>query len=144
MVAVNGVLPGSDVETALVAWSTPERRGHASDHLKGGPMPGPSEVDVKGIFNRLAIPGWRDSGQTLSGGGQAAVLVVVDTNNRKGVFRYLRSDDPTDIRRFNRELRVLTDLKFEHPSIIKILDHTRDDRSRWYISELGPIPFNGA
>ncbi|MBK8151340.1 MAG: protein kinase [Acidobacteria bacterium] len=43
------------------------------------------------------------------------------------------------VERFQRELRLLTDERFQHPGIIKLLAYTTDDNP-WYISSLG-TPF---
>ena len=58
--------------------------------------------DTKNTFNKLNIPDWKVTGQIGGESGQAAVLEVTrDSDNKKGVFRYLKRQEEIDIKRFN-------------------------------------------
>jgi hypothetical protein len=85
------------------------------------------------LFQDLKLDNWRESKDTLTPGAQAAVLVVEREDGSKGVFRCLGNEDPKAIARFHRELQILTDPEFRHPSIIKLLDYTKDEKP-WYIT----------
>lgn len=92
--------------------------------------------ETKNIFNNLNIPDWKVTGQINSKSGQATVLEVTrDGDNQKGVFRYLKQQEAIDIKRFKREVKILTTEKYKHPSIVNILAYSLDEL--WYISEKG-------
>lgn len=92
------------------------------------------------LFSNLQLTDWQEVSQTIKQGGEAFVLIVRHKSGQKGVFRHLRDTDEKAKQRFHRELRILTDAKLQHPSIIKLLAYTTDE-SPWYISELGE-PFD--
>lgn len=92
---------------------------------------------ARAIFHSLNLEGWHESGQVLGSGGQATALAVRHDDNRRGVFRYLKKRDPIAIKRFHRELKILTTTQFKHPSIVNILEYARDSEHHWYISEQG-------
>jgi len=95
--------------------------------------------EARRVFHEIRPAGWREGSATVRQGGQATVCVVEHDNGRKGVFRYLKNPDAQATDRFFRELRILTDPQFRHPSIVNVLDYTKDMHP-WYISELG-TPF---
>lgn len=75
--------------------------------------------------------------------GQANAIEVLNINaddanyNKEGVFRLLKRTEEIDIKRFQRELRILTNEKYKHPNIINILAFPKDSESYWYVSEKG-------
>jgi hypothetical protein len=75
------------------------------------------------------------------GGGQAAVIEVRHEEKGRGAFRLLKKADAEDIRRFDREVAIVTDPRFRHPNIVNILDVASLGEGYWYISELGK-PFD--
>ncbi len=89
------------------------------------------------VFQNLKLPGWKESKRRQKAGGQATVLFVEHESGEKGAFRYLRDRKPTAIRRFFRELKILIDPNFHHQSIAEILAHSNDEKSPWYITQLG-------
>lgn len=98
---------------------------------------------ARDVFKRLGLEDWTESGRNLGAGGQATVLAVQRNDGKKGAFRYLKSQGTQTIgvRRFFREIKILTDPRFQHPSIVKILAYSDDENIPWYISKLGrPFP----
>lgn len=92
--------------------------------------------ETKIIFNKLAISDWSVIGSIGKESGQATVLEVArKSDNKKGVFRYLKRKNEIDIKRFNREVEILTNEKHKHPNIVNILIYSIDEH--WYISEKG-------
>jgi serine/threonine protein kinase len=106
----------------------------------GSSMNEEKQNEARKIFNNLQLADWQEVPQTIKQGGEAAVLVVRHKSDKKGVFRHLRDTDEKANQRFHRELKILTEAKLQHPSIIKLLAYTTDERP-WYISELGE-PFD--
>lgn len=95
--------------------------------------------EIKNIFIKLKIPEWKVTGQIGRESGQAIVLEVTrERDNKKGVFRYLKRKEEVDIKRFKREIEILTSEKYRHPNIINILAYSINEF--WYISEMG-MPF---
>jgi len=94
--------------------------------------------NLREYFEGVKLVEWEVTG-SLAGGGQSDILKVRNLNDKKklGVFRKLRSQEEKDIKRFFRELSILT--KTDHPNVVKLLDYTTNDET-WYISELG-TPF---
>lgn len=87
-------------------------------------------------FDKLKLQNW-----TLSGnfryGGQANTIEVKNTDGVAGVFRTLHRKKPDDIKRFYRELKILTNPKYKHRNIVEILDYTKNLNDQWYISRKG-------
>lgn len=91
-------------------------------------------------FKSLQLSGWEEVNQSIRQGGEASVLIVKNQLGDKGVFRYLKRTDPVSLKRFHRELNILTNPRFQNPSIIQLLEHSKDDKP-WYISKYGE-PFD--
>ena len=93
---------------------------------------------ARDTFSRVAPSGWALAlAASVEQGGHAPVCVVEHDDGRRGVFRCLLPDsDRTDIARFYRELRILTD-RISHANVVPLLAWTQDDETQWYISELG-------
>ena len=89
------------------------------------------------IFYSLGLEGWKVSGPSLGSGGQAITLPVEHIDGRKGAFRYIKGKGTRDIQRFLREVGVLTNPEFQHRNIVRILDHSEDEKNLWYISKRG-------
>ena len=89
------------------------------------------------LFNDLKLEGWSQAKYQLKQGHQAAVIPVVHTDGRRGVFRYVEPRKDIDSQRFHRELNILT--QFKHPNIVTIYEYTTDPKTHWYISELGVL-----
>lgn len=99
-------------------------------------------MNIQEHFRGLKLDRWQiDADDPIKGdreGGQATVLAVYDLENgQKGVFRLLHSRRPVDIKRFQRELKILNMDDYTSPHIVKILDSTKDLMNCWYISERG-------
>lgn len=92
-------------------------------------------------FTSLNIPNWTIESTNSRQGGQAKIIYVKNDRNEKGVFRVLQSVDPTDIKRFKRELSILTNPDYFHENIVKILTYSTNPEDNWYISERG-YPFD--
>jgi serine/threonine protein kinase len=88
-------------------------------------------------FQSLGLEDWTESGGDLGAGGQATVFEVQRNDGTKGAFRCLKDKSPKAIKRFLREIRILTNPEFQHPSIMEILAHSDDENTPWYISKLG-------
>ncbi len=102
------------------------------------------------LFQSLNLKGWKESQHRLTrpnhfqnqeidiaGGGQAYILAVDHESGRKGVWRRLKNEGTIPLQRFFREIQVLSDPKFQHQNIVKILDRSDNESIPWYISELG-------
>src|SRR4051794_23833536 len=93
--------------------------------------------DVKKVFQECNIPDWEFQGNLSKETGQAVVVHVKrKSDSQDGVFRYLKRQEEEDIKRFNREIKILTNLDFKHKNIVNILDFSLD-KPYWYISERG-------
>lgn len=88
-------------------------------------------------FNKLALPEWEVDTDKSKESGQAKILFVKKQNGTKGVFRLLKTRRDKDIKRFHRDLKILTNSKFQHPNIVKILEYSKSDKQHWYISRRG-------
>src|SRR5205085_7574909 len=86
-------------------------------------------------FRSLGIEGWEETNSPVQGGGQATILVVKRGDGARGDFRFSTESDEKALDRFSREIKILSE--YEHPNILKILDHSEDTTEPWYISELG-------
>ena len=86
---------------------------------------------------RVKLPcGWTVT-RRLRAGGQANVSVVRHTDGREGVLRSLKEPITTTSReRFGREIEILSG-RFEHRSVVRILEWSADAQTPWYIGELG-------
>jgi serine/threonine protein kinase len=86
-------------------------------------------------FRSLKIEGWEETNSPVQGGGQATILVVKRSDGVRGAFRFTAESDEKALDRFAREIKILSE--YEHPNILKILEHSTDITQPWYISELG-------
>lgn len=98
------------------------------------------QSNTKEYFNELKLHNWDYAQDFGNGGGQATTIEV--RNNESGhigVFRLLREDKrrEIDIKRFQRELSILTNPEYTHPSVIEILEYSKDTQNPWYISRKG-------
>lgn len=97
-----------------------------------------THLEIQNKFAEQNISDWRISGQIDGTTGQAVVTEVTKiSDGKKGVFRFLnpKRQSEIDIKRFRREIKILTSPKYKHPNIINILDYSEDNL--WYISEKG-------
>ena len=82
---------------------------------------------------------WQSTGETLGGGGQAQVHLVIDKNNKKNSSRYalkaLRKKGPGQAyERFYREIDAVK--RLDHSNIIKIFDHSNPEaKFHYYVME---------
>lgn len=81
---------------------------------------------------------WKQTGETLGGGGQAQVYLVFDKNNENSdqyALKALRRKGPGQAyERFYREIEAIKRLK--HPNIIKVIDHSDPDSEfHYYVME---------
>lgn len=90
-------------------------------------------------FRSLRIEGWEETNSPVQGGGQATILVVKRVDGARGAFRFTAEADEQTLERFSREIRILSG--YEHPNILRILDHSKEMSEPWYMSELGE-PFD--
>lgn len=89
-------------------------------------------------FEKLSLVGWKLHRQKIKKGGQAHVIPVINDKGEVGVFRYLHNPSPQEIARFNRELKVLVNPAYQHPSIVEIISYSKDvAKEPWYISRWG-------
>lgn len=89
------------------------------------------------LFNSQNIEDWEISGN-INEGGQAKVIGVKrKSDNKLGVFRVMNSQKETDIKRFKREVSILSQDTNRHTNILNILESTQNETCFWYISELG-------
>ena len=93
--------------------------------------------DVQAVFQGLRLSHWTEHNQQLKPGAQASVLVAKHTDGYLGVFRLLKPRDDTELRRFFREVKMLSAAQYRHPNILDLLDWTKDEVTPWYISRLG-------
>lgn len=94
-------------------------------------------MDTIEVFNSLQLPNWSVLSK-LKSGGQADVLFLINPKtNDNGVFRLLRSNREIDVIRFKREIGILTNPKYYHPNLVKVLEYSKDNNHFWYISEKG-------
>ena len=101
---------------------------------------------ARDVFRSLDLKDWIESDCDLGRGrrgGQAVVFAVRRNDGKKGVFRYptLQRSQAVDVKRFFREIRILTAPEFQHPNIVEILAYSDDENNPWYISKLGQ-PFS--
>ncbi len=89
---------------------------------------------------RLIFPLWIVRGSRTTS-GQAITIPVRHEDGRRGVYRELKTPlTEVDIRRFRRELRLLSQ-RVQHQSIVTLFDWAADWDAHWYISERGdPFP----
>lgn len=100
------------------------------------------KFDIEKVFNDLNLSGWEKINDLANKrGGQACVLFVNHKDGREGAFRYFKDKSERTVKRFNRELKILTNPEYKHPCIVNILEHSSDDNAHWYISEKGD-PFD--
>lgn len=92
---------------------------------------------AKDAFESLALDGWQIDEAFSGDGGQATVVGLIHNDGSKGVFRLLNKDDDKSRARFAREVEILTDTRFQHKNVVKILAHGQDTNLSWYISERG-------
>ncbi len=88
---------------------------------------------------------WQETGKTLGQGGQATVVEVIDktTEDRKTyALKALSEGKPQKVyERFIREIDAIK--KLNHPSIIKIVDHSEPNANfHYYVMELIPDAMN--
>ena len=81
---------------------------------------------------------WRATGRTLGAGGQGQVHLVTRNDDPEGVhfaLKELRNTGSSQAReRFQREIEAVK--RLNHPSIIRILDHSSpDDAYHYYVME---------
>jgi serine/threonine protein kinase len=94
-------------------------------------------IDIIQVFNTLKLPNWSFI-EKLKSGGQADVIILKNQKSCElGVFRLLRSNREIDIKRFIRELEILSDPKNYHPNLVRIFDYSHNSDHYWYISEKG-------
>ena len=95
--------------------------------------------ELKNQFYSYKITGWGIVGELGDKeSGQASVAEVMRTfDKEKGAFRLLKSSKEIDIKRFEREVKILTDQKFKHKNICNILEHSKVAGQHWYISQKG-------
>jgi len=95
--------------------------------------------NARDVFRSLGLEDWIESNCDLGGGGQAIVFAVQRNDGKKGAFRYPKPQrfQAVDVKRFFREIRILTAPEFQHPNIVEILAHSDDENNPWYISKLG-------
>jgi serine/threonine protein kinase len=100
-----------------------------------------SVSEAQKLLNRLGAPFWKVT-RILKPGGQGFTFEVINTHDdQKGVFKLLKADNDLSRQRFMREIGFLSDSKYHHQNIVKILAHSDDPCNLWYISELG-IPLD--
>jgi serine/threonine protein kinase len=93
--------------------------------------------EAQKLLNRMGTTVWKVM-RILKPGGQGLTFEVVHTaTNQKGVFKLIKTDNELSRQRFLREINFLSDSKYHHPNIVKILAHSSDSNDLWYISELG-------
>lgn len=96
---------------------------------------------AKRIFNALNLEDWEIiEGEPGIPSGQAVVLKVQNKKDisRQGAFRTLKNPDKQAKKRFDRELKVLTNPQYRHDSIVEIYNWSEEyGQVRWYISRLG-------
>lgn len=86
----------------------------------------------------LQARGWRPAeGYKKNAGGQATVIEVRHRQKGRGAFRLLKKADEVDVRRFAREVGIVTDARFRHPNVVNILEVASPGEGYWYVSELG-------
>lgn len=81
---------------------------------------------------------WQPIGETLGGGGQAQVHLVIDKNNENSpryALKTLRRNGPGQAyERFYREIDAVK--RLDHPNIIKIFDHSNPEADfHYYVME---------
>lgn len=91
----------------------------------------------RAILPILQAHGWRQLPGYTRSGAQAAVIAVTDASNRRGAFRMLTRETKEDVQRFDREVAILTDSRFQHPSVVNIFDVSGPGEGHWYVSQLG-------
>lgn len=97
------------------------------------------------INNTLQERGWEKEKTPDLKTGQADILFVSNKSNEQGVFRSIRFKkgntkfNQQTIERYKREIDILTDKKFSHDNIIRLLEHGVDEENQlyWYISSRG-------
>jgi len=93
--------------------------------------------DAKQVFEKCKIEGWEFQGNLSGPSGQAvAVHVKRKSDSKEGVFRYLKRQQEEDIKRFQREIKILTNPEYKHKNILNILEYSTEE-PYWYISERG-------
>lgn len=70
-------------------------------------------LKIKEKFECLRIEGWQLAGN-VGKGGQAETIQVKHLDGQRGVFRILKNKNDTAIKRFYRELAILTNPAFRH------------------------------
>ncbi len=76
---------------------------------------------------------WESIGE-LPAGGQAAVFIVKDRNNKyEGEFVLKRLKNLKRLQRFENEIRALMEIDNEH--VLKIIDYDIKDKKPYYVSE---------
>lgn len=89
------------------------------------------------VFEDQNIMDWEISGNSTQGGQAQIIGVKRKSDGKLGVFRLLNSSKETDVKRFKREVDILSRQEFKHQNIINILESTSSGSCYWYISELG-------
>jgi serine/threonine protein kinase len=96
-----------------------------------------SVSEAQKLLNSINATGWTVV-RILKPGGQGLTFEVVHTEtDQKGVFKLTKTDNELSRQRFLREINFLSDSRYHHPNIVKILAHSIDSDNLWYISELG-------
>jgi serine/threonine protein kinase len=95
------------------------------------------KMEIEKYFNSLELKEWKILGNTNGGGQSNTIQVEHISTKEKGVFRVLKKPTEVDIKRFKREIKILTDPKFKHQNIVEIIDYTKSETDYWYISKLG-------
>jgi serine/threonine protein kinase len=89
------------------------------------------------LLNTMGTIVWKVV-RILKPGGQGFTFEVVHTESgQKGVFKLMKTDNELSRQRFLREINFLSDSKYHHANIVRILAHSSDSNNLWYISELG-------
>jgi serine/threonine protein kinase len=96
-----------------------------------------SVSEAQKLLNRIAATAWKAM-RILKPGGQGITFEVVHTEtDQKGVFKLIKTDNELNRQRFLREIIFLSDSRYHHSNIVKVLAHSSNRNDLWYISELG-------
>ncbi|WP_157607480.1 protein kinase domain-containing protein [Runella limosa] len=96
---------------------------------------------VTAHFDALGLDDWKAQGNAKSGGQAIGIAVRNIATKELGFFRLLNAPSEDEIRRFKREIKILTDERYYHKNVIKILTHSTSGDNYWYISKQGQ-PFD--
>ena len=80
------------------------------------------------------MPKYKDIRELGSGGFGCVHLCERDRDKKQFAKKRLTSSDPEDIKRFQREVRILS--KLDHPRIIKVVDKKLSAAPYWYVMPL--------